>query len=182
MLDDGQPQSGSAQLPGASLVHTVETLENSRQIMLGYANAGIGYFKLDLVTLCLPADMRISPPSGVYFSALSTRLSIICRSASSSAHTVTCPAPLSCPLFDATRFWRRASAVGEPLQASVDHGRDGNVLKVKQLVARFDAGQAQQVENQAVQAVALLRDTFEKGAAVLGIPPWPRPGAFPRKS
>src|SRR5262245_33265587 len=55
------------------------------------------------------------------------------------------------------------------LQARVDHGVQGHGLEIEQLIAGFDASQAEQVENEAMQSVALLGNPLEEGATMLRI-------------
>ena len=53
--------------------------------------------------------------------------------------------------------------------------------QLEQLVARLDACQAEQIENQRVQPVALLGDVFEEAAAVLGVLDRAERAAFRRR-
>ena len=72
MFGDGQPQAGAARFAGASLVHSVETLEQARQMLGRNAGAEILHIELDVPAIGrAPRTMR--PPEAAYFNALSTR-------------------------------------------------------------------------------------------------------------
>ena len=62
MLDNGQPQSGSAERPRASLVDAVKTLEKARQILGGNARTRVPDVELDAVIIeRLRADGNTAP-------------------------------------------------------------------------------------------------------------------------
>ena len=51
MLDNGEPETCSAQSPAARLVQTVKALKNTLMVFLRYANAEIAHHDLDR-TIC----------------------------------------------------------------------------------------------------------------------------------
>ena len=79
MLDNSKAETGAAQFAGAGFIHAVEALEKPGLVFGRDADAGIAYEELD--ALDGPsragrsrAPMMIEPRSGVYLTALSSRL------------------------------------------------------------------------------------------------------------
>jgi len=47
VLNDGQAEAGAAELAGASLIDTIESLEDAGKVLFGDADAGVGDFEGD---------------------------------------------------------------------------------------------------------------------------------------
>src|SRR5947207_12847650 len=67
VFDDGQPQAGPAQLAGTGLVHAVEALENTGQVVFGNADAGVFDLQTYLGFFGVPANADTASGRGVFY-------------------------------------------------------------------------------------------------------------------
>ena len=74
VLGDRQTQAGAARFAGSGLIHAIETLEQSRQMLGRDARTEISYVEFDARASAARAPSSTRPPERPYFMALSIRL------------------------------------------------------------------------------------------------------------
>src|SRR5579875_575872 len=143
VLDDRQTQAGAAQFARTRLVHAVEAFKDAWQIGLGNANAGVGHFQAYLLPLAPPTH-RDSATLGRVFDGVVEQViedllqGFLVR-------------PDRQRLVAARRYHLEDLSLGfgaraMPLHACLNNFANWERLKLKQLFAGFDAGEAEQVE------------------------------------
>src|SRR5262245_48830817 len=161
VLDDRQPEPGPTQLAAPRLVNAVESLENPGQLLARNSDPGVGYLDTDGVG-SEGTDDAHTPTFGRILDCvvnqvvedLSNRLFV-------GEHECL---PVKIPRLEREHqaFGLRTSFV--PFETRLKYRDEAEGPVFKKLLAGVEAGEAEHVQDQLIQAIDLFVDSFEESA------------------